>query len=502
MAGSVKQEHVIRQISAPSIIIDDMTVADLESGEATSSASNTKDFPIKYSQVQGAGHPLIQINGFLFRDADIQYMKIDTSGFTPTLTLTLLMKSKAMYTAGFPTDGDIVSVFIRSKDDSLKPIRNDYEITSIKTEGERGETRPEYLEISGVLNIHGLKSMQCVAKKGNSIDVLQDFAQDLQLGFATNEISTKDEQTWISPFKTGQEFIQEITQSSWKDEKSFFTSFVDIFYHLNFVNIDPLFSLDPGKEAGVSVESYTEDYDIDSKLIKNSANILFTNHRMARYSSQWINKYLPVNKANAINSTHGYVKFNHYYDALLRKKQVFYSDPITSPDSENKKMIFKGRQSTDERFKRVTHNWMGTIYGNNGENQHSKYVYAKTWNHQNFVHLDKLYLEVELDQINMNLRKYQVIPLLIIVEEDSERRMYNSPNDTTNSTTPTTQGTPNADSTILNEENLPYVVEKFYTGNYVIQNIVYEYEQGRFKQTLKLLRREWPVPPQLPRNRK
>ena len=109
-------------------------------------------------------------------------------------------------------------------------------------------------------------------------------------------------------------------------------------------------------------------------------------------------------------------------------------------------------------------------------------------------------LEVELDQINMTVRKYQVIPLLIIVQEDAVRRMFNNPSDNTNKKTPVTQGTENAKSDELLEEDLPFVVEKFYTGNYVVQDISYIYENGFFKQKLKLIRREWPAPPQLSRN--
>ena len=497
--NKIKQEHIVRQISAPTIVIDDLVVADLESGAATQGVANTGN-PVKYSKIQGAEHPLMQINDFFYKEDETAYMKIDTSGFLPTITVTLLIKSKVMYTSGFPKDGDILSVFIRSKDDSFKPIRNDYEITSVKVDGERKETTPEFMTVTGVLYVEGLKDMKCYAKSGLSIDVLQNIADDLQLGFATNELSTKDKQVWLSTYKTAQDFIQEITSASWKDEKSFFTSFVDIFYNLNFVNVDPLFSIEPGREMGISIESYSTDYDIDSELIKSSMSILFTNHSMARYSSQWINKYEQRNKANSINRSHGYVKFNHYYDGLLRKKILFFNDPLTSPNSEKEKYIFKGRNATDQRWGRVTHEWMGTMYGGNGENQHSKYIYAQTWNHQNMVHLDKLYLDVELDQINMTLRKYQVIPLLIIVQEDAVRRVVNNPNDITNTKTPVTQGTDNASSNELSEEDLPFVVEKFYTGNYVIQDITYEYQKGFFKQKLKLLRREWPAPPQPSRN--
>lgn len=500
MSSDIKQDHIIRQISAPSIKLDDIAVIDTQSGAPADGVKGTIDYPVKYQNAQGSTHPLIQINNSLFGDTDISSMQIDTSGFLPTISVTIIMRTKILYTSGFPKDGDVLSIFIRSKDDSYKPIRNDYEITSVRVQEENGNQSVGILNISGILYVRGLKNMQCFSKPGTSYEVLKSVAEDLELGFATNEIDTQDAQKWLCAYKTLQSFILDVSDSAWKDEKSFFTSFVDIFYNLNFVNVDPLFSIKPGKELGISVESYSNDHDIDSELIKNSLSILFTNHQLAKYSSQWINKYEQRNKANFINRSQGYVKYNHYYDALLKKKVMFFNDPITTTEEAAKNYVLKGKNSTDERFSRVTHNWMGTSYGGNGENQHSTYLRAKTWNHQNMVHLDKLYLEVELDQINMTIRKYQVVPLLIVVYNDMERRMLNAPNDTTNSETPVTDGTPNSDSNLVKEEELEFVIEKFYSGNYVVQDIFYQYQNGHFTQKLKLLRRVWPPPPQLQRN--
>lgn len=513
MDSKIKQEHIVRQISSPNIVIDDIAFKDMESGSEAVVGMNAPGGPRLYSRTQGFNHPLIQINEFIFKENDVAYFKIDTSGFVPTVVCTILVKSKMMYSTSFPKDGDVFSVFIRSKDDAYKPIRNDYEITSVQVEGERKEMTPEWMTITGVLYVPGLTDMKCFSKTGTSYDVLLSIANDLNLGFASNEINTKDEQTWLCTYKTVQEFIQEVAGAAWKDEKSFFTCFIDVFYHLNFVNVDPLFSLEPGRELGISIESYTTDFDIDTKLIKNNLSILFTNNLMAQYSSQWINKYQQINKANTVNRESGYVKYNHYYDALLRKPVKMFIDPLTSPGSEEKKYILKGRNNKDQRFERVTHEWMGTLYGMNGENQHSKFFQAVIWNSQNMVHLDKLYLEIELDNINMTVRKYQVIPLLITVTDDTIRKIVNSPESGETSAESlkgreTTASGGNAAAELsrnnsykgVSSEDVPFVVDKFYTGNYVVQEISYTFDKFGFKQVLKLLRREWPTPASITRN--
>lgn len=499
-ASQIKQQHVIAQISKPTIVLDEIVVQDTENGVVSGGAKDTVDFPTKYSKMQGSATPFIQINNFLYRDSDIMNMVISTSGFLPTVTVKLLMRSKIPYTAGFPTDGDLMSMFVRSKDDSLKPIRNDYEITSVRVESSGTENQYDIMEIAGVLYVPGIKDVRCASYKGNSIDVLQSIASDLGLGFATNEVNTKDFQIWLNPYRSVEDFILEITSSAWKDENSFFTCFIDIFYHLNFVNVDPLFSVKPGLELGISIENFSNDYDMDSELAKDFQKIVFTNNSQAKYGSFHVLKYEQMNKANRVNRNQGYVKYNHYYDSLLQKKLTFFNDPLTSPNSANSSFIMKGRKASDQRFERVTHHWMGTMYGANGENQHSKYIYAKTWNFQNMVHLDKLFLNIKVEQANMNVRRYQVIPLLITVEEDSDRRLYNQPTDNTNSNTPVTQNTPNSESTDLSSDDVPFVIEKFYTGNYVTQSIDYTFERGKFYSSIKLLRREWPASPQLTRN--
>ena len=487
----INQLQVIRQIVKPVVQLDDLVVQDLESGEInTGSDPNHGEFPIKHSKAFTTESPLIQINEQLYRDQDIERMVISSSDFLPTISITIKVHAKFVYSKSFPKDGDLLSVFIRSKDDSLKPIRNDYEITNVSTQSSGNELGIEIMRIGGILSIPGLPAQKCFSKKGNSIEVLQSVAEDFDLGFATNEIITKDSQTWLCTFKRPIDFIGDVTTSSWKDEKSFFTSFVDIFYHLNFVNIEPMFSAKPGIEKGLSVENFSTDYDVDSELIKSFQGILFTNHTAAQYSQFQIAKYQQVNRANDINRVHGYMKYMHYYDALLKQKQTVYTDPIVSEGASQSQYTFKGRNNDNkQRYVQVTHRWMGTMYGVNGENSHSKYLYAKTWNHQNIVHLDKLHLEMELIGVNMNLRRFQCIPVLITIQEDLQRKQANEPTDYT-------QSTSNHEIAAIDQDSVPFVVDKFYTGYYVIETIDYIFERGKLKQKLKLLRREWPAPSQ------
>jgi hypothetical protein len=497
-AAPVNQLQVIKQIVKPTMVLDDIVVQDLESGESNTGANTGgREYPIKYTNAVAAESPMFQINEVIYKDRDIDTMTISNSGFLPTISVSLLVRGKFTYSKSFPKDGDLISVFLRSKDDSLKPIRNDYEITSVEVDASTEELGIDTMRINGILNVPGLPAQKCFVKKGNSIDILQNIAEEYSLGFATNEISTKDEQKWICPYKRPIDFIKEVSRSSWKDDKSFFTSFIDIYYHLNFVNVEPMFSAKPGFEKGLNIENFSSDYDIDSETFMNLQGIIFTNHSSAEHSQFRVVKYQQVNLANSKNRQEGYMKYMHYYDGLLREKNTIFSDPIVSEGASESQFTFKGRNADNtQRYVQVTHRWMGTIYGTNGENCHSKYLYAQTWNHQNNVHLDKLYLEMELEGVNMNIRRYQTIPVVITIQDDIQRRQANPPEDPTNTSAPQPSESANKTAESMDHDTIPFVIDKFYTGFYVVDEIDYIYENGKIRQKMKLLRREWPAPPQ------
>jgi len=92
-------------------------------------------------------------------------------------------------------------------------IRGDYLIESVTGSPTNNtytsNTQENIYTITGSLFIPGLygdtiKSLP----KLKSIDALKKIAQELKLGFATNEESTNDEMTWINPNTTVANFIK------------------------------------------------------------------------------------------------------------------------------------------------------------------------------------------------------------------------------------------------------------------------------------------------------
>lgn len=61
---------------------------------------------------QEGGFPIIQINGYTFSPAEIEYMEISTYGFIPTIYLNVTTKNATFRSKHLPHDGDLISIRI------------------------------------------------------------------------------------------------------------------------------------------------------------------------------------------------------------------------------------------------------------------------------------------------------------------------------------------------------------------------------------------------------
>lgn len=468
------EKQLIRSITEPTIELDDMSMIDVEEGTSKDAGFAKSDN--KISKQLGAVLPYIRINGFSFQGEDIIEATISVRGNRPSFRCTVYVSDKSFYSKHYPKDGDLASVLVRSKDDKLKPIRNDYEITNVSnySKGPEGSTE-DTLSISGLLRIPGLDAEMCFSKKGTSMEALVSTCHDIGLGFSSNEVNTADTMSWICPFNTVNDFIFSVVNASWKDTSSFFHYFIDQYYHLNFVNVNPLFSEQAETDDGILFDNFTNDYSAGNSTMKTTEKLLLSNISEYEGTSNYVKSASINNFSAAINIREGYKRYVQYYDSLIKEYQSIYVDPITSPDAENNSIILKGRKDEDFYLKQVKHKWMGILYGN-GENCHEKYLYAQIHNHQNLVHLNKIVLKVELGQFNPNLRRGMVIPYIHTIRRDRTRKEANTP------------------EFITTQDSIGMTIDKFYSGYFKINSMDIVYRNGEMFQTLDLIRREWPTP--------
>jgi hypothetical protein len=440
-------------------------------------------------------------------------MNIDCRNFLPTITLQVTVISDLFMDKEMPKDGDLISIAIRNKSDSLNIIRNDYVITGV-TPGRRASsgTRPVSITFFGELFVPGLKSyIGSKAYKGTSMQTLKTVAQELQLGFNTNDDDTDDLQVWFAP-DSPEDFITHVSTRSWRNENSFYDTWIDIYYNLNFVNIQKqLLSAEDDVDDGVSVDNIDAQWNWGSDTKQeNTAAIpkVFSNYVGYRTTSFYITEWKPVNKSSAITFSYGtsmYASFFEHLNALYKdpnstKYWNFQVNPAYDDEKLNSHILLRGRAKYDpstnegelakanydytDLYQRAP--WMGIQYviANPQEdntkwtgNHHKNYLRSQVHNAINMAELEKLNLEISVQGTNMNLIKGDKVPVAIIGTDPIENQLV--------------------DRQAEGRERK----NNFYSGWYMVKGFTLSWTKesissmlSNFSQTFILTRREWPTP--------
>lgn len=496
---------IIRSLLDPTIILDSLEINDLDTGTSPAAAETGQPNQTKEKQVSkdlGTNYPFIEINNYVFNETEIETFEICYTGFIPTVRLVAGIKGKTFPSAAMPKDGDLMSVFIRAKNNVFKPIRNDYRITNVSSFGADSEGRGGIYTITGELFVPRLYDQVIKSYVGTSYAVLKQIAQELKLGFASNDTLTNDSQTWINPGGDTYNFILDLCEHAWKDEKSFFTVFIDIYYHINFVNVNNQFS--EGTEVDMALLTNLQITDsvggelAAKRLEEGSGNIpkILSNFQDLKGTPAFVHHYNVKNNSNTVSATQGYKKYTQFFEQNSETFWSIFTDPINTPGAVENKIILKGRTkkpgAPKEEFWKTqnVYAWKGIQYSAPEGNVHEKYVFAYNWNERNKAELNKMYIDVELDRGNFNIYRGERIPLVLIVAGDNQYQNILSTPETDNKSSAFPQP----------------IIDKFYSGYYMVSGMKFSYgapsadENGvtragsGFMQNLTLTRREWPTP--------
>jgi hypothetical protein len=222
----------------------------------------------------------------------------------------------------------------------------------------------------------------------------------------------------------------------------------------------------------------------------------------------YIHSFNVKNQSNAVNEEFGYKTYNQFFEQNSEKYWSIYAEPLTTPGSESEKIILKGRTTKPgapkEEFWKTQNRyvWQGIQYSAPEGNCHEKYTYAKIWNDRNLAELGKMYIAIDLERANFNFYRGERVPVLIIAAADTQYQISAAP--------------PEDPQTLPAGKPKP-ILDKFYSGYYVLSGMVFNYkreskyqtsdgitddkEKGKgpgsspgFYQEIYLTRREWPTP--------
>ena len=509
----------ILTIVEPTIKVDEIFVeADSTTGDKDAEDGKSPENPepvVQQESMEGGVYPVIQIGSEKVGQDDINAFTLKLDGFLPRATLEVVDVSNKLQEKDYPLDGTIVSVYLKPRPlKEYRPIRIDFDIASIRssppTKGEDAEPAQFTFELVMHVPLIFADVMQGFAS-GNSFDHLLECAEGLGLGFASNEDATDDAQIRICADTGRDEFIQDTTLSAYKDDESFFASYVDPHYYLSFVNVNKQFSeaeetekvpivTKNDMEIQVSEDNNAgneKDQEEQGDLrLSNGQDVSGTNMEISSYNLHnssgdvWMNngykrklKYLNLNENNNGGATGGL--------------EEFLVAPLNTPGTDENRIPLRGRSDDPDWEFNNKAKYLGKQPSEEFENVHSNYMYAIASNMGNNDEIEKLYMDVELGACNWSLYRYQRIPVTIYTQSTTVAMDMENRDKQLGENNQPPNNPEGEDEEVVYDEPSTLVKNEFLTGWYVISEITYKYNKGaQMVQNVKLLRREWPIPTQ------
>ena len=298
--------------------------------------------------------PVVYINDFMIPQTNLTNFSLDYSSFAPQVMVEFVDMTNELLSTNVPKPGSYIKVFIGGYGDEkyYKPIRQDFVITNInktnKTGGEyQNSGNPIKYKLTGILNVPlGFRKMPWSSSKINARQAMFNISNTVGLGFATNFSTNSDVDVmrWVNTQnKSYYDFMREITQHSCYSPYTFFTSFIDQYYVLNYVECRRLLS-HGGKKTDMPQMIYNcimpemgksktdqPNEDLNSGDQKVSYYFL-TNDEKFKGWTNYIEEYYELNDGYSMMSD-GYKKTLTYSDKcgffnLTSKNYKFLLTPI------------------------------------------------------------------------------------------------------------------------------------------------------------------------------
>lgn len=432
------------------------------------SAEIPEDVDINVSETTGDFYPMMEVNGYVFKDNEIKTLEFTESGMVPTISATITDDSGAFTNKYYPTSGALMKVYIKSKNQNLKAIRCDFLITSIK--GSRGsiigdgtsEGRGTTYTFSGTLNVPLLTDTVIAAHEGTSFNVLNEVSKEMHLGFATNEISTDDRMVWLQPNITYAEYLDSITKHAYKDEESFFNSFIDRYYNFTFVNLYNMMSQDGDTDAAYyenvrDHESWMKAANNGVKKTDPQTNTVpnqLSNSSNMRGSFSYITNY-------SIKSNQGKIMMS-----VPSNERIYYYDYNISEDPDKKFIEYEVKtHDTMNSGEAVNKNYTNQWFGMDSGNIHDNYFFALKSNIRNTIELEKTNMVVDMEGVNLNLLRGMRIPVSIWREGMAHEYLEDT-------------STQKDRDDEYKDENLQIEYDKKLSGFYIINSLKFKYDSS------------------------
>jgi hypothetical protein len=485
--------QILKVTSKSKIAQKELFAADTSSASGQNPFYKSSDRVMGTESKVGSDAPYVMINGAPI--TEIGLLILSESGTLPTIKIIFKDTDGALSGPNYPKNDPILSLYMKTSSETLKPIRIDFLITSIKSDqdairdAESMGTSAEFI-MTGELFVPKIYNNFSKAYKNmGSKEALKKLAADLDLGFSENDGGTSDTMTWINPNRNGLYFMNHIANHSYLDDDTFFDCFVDKFFNLTFVNITQ--QLMTSRELDLTPEQRVDPSELEmtreiktrenEKSVNDSLAVLqLTNNQRFQGRSEFINSYSLLGDIGSVLKNKGYRKRIYYYDHLLDgedKFTSFYVNPISVKGlNEGTRLV-----PANESLKAHTVNkWINIDYGNT----HREWNAASLINDHNKAELNKVKLKAETAGINLQVIRGSSIKVNMFTFKDAAINRSSQISDK-----PKAQ--PNSLDSNEQAEQIP---DPVLSGTYYVSGIKYIYDPTddiSFKTEFSLCRMNW-----------
>jgi len=169
---------MIEVITRPTIVLKELSI-DYDETLQDSGAD-------EYAETLGL-YPYLQIGNIVIQTNDTIKIILYNNHFLPKVEVHFKDPTFRLIDPLFPTDNEILSIFIQSNSEILMPVRMDFKIIEFNVNKNKSDDNQELTYVLiGILNVNPLYFTPFISYKGTSYTVLKKISIDCELGFASN----------------------------------------------------------------------------------------------------------------------------------------------------------------------------------------------------------------------------------------------------------------------------------------------------------------------------
>lgn len=370
----------IKEFSQPTIKKPSIEIDNIDSRDS-----------VRIEYKSGQSSPMIFFGGIYYMDADVMSFKLSYGDtLLPSVKVTLFDKASVINADNFDTtDSETFDVYIRANVNDYLPVSATFLVTSLRKEGNN-----KYV-LKGNLFVPSFNTEFIKHYDGSSFDVCKKIAEELGLGFGANVDSSDDEQVWMRLAKSAEDFLEEVRDHAWVNDKSSVRVWIDPYYVLNYFDIGEAYATDKTEfdKVGTANKTPSLDADKESKL----QELVFTNDPIKNGTEMFIQSYSPFDRRGLIERQIG-------FDRVFRTEDLDRDEYF----EYNVQQII-----LETTIQRVGDNSRNSYIGFTTDNTHRNYNHAVVQNEIMSMFYGAVGIRFNVTPMNLTAYNGMIIPVML-----------------------------------------------------------------------------------------